>query len=433
MIRYRPLFHVDVAHDYFLSRGDVVFEAHADADRAALANLYAVSDFLEIGPDDATVSTLAGHKMIFKTTGSGFIVAVQLDPSAPDRRPLVPPPPHFRLTFALRLADQRFANYTELGPIAAGFYRFGNDSQNHTAGVNFLSSRVPAFSATRRYVAGEVRAQATGATFDLFLALRDTGPAVAPVPADWRRIPSDTFSASTTYRTGAIVLFSNRLFRALVDNPGTDLTNANDWQPVGELGNQYATITDAILPVSGLFNLDISDTALAMATVRAFPSGATVAATEQTFTTAQGTLSQVQVDLRGLMPGRYRVRSSTPPVSLFVSSRATSRRRPSPKSGSVSSRSAEGPPTSPCSTTTAHCELRATWCAFSTAPRVGATSFLWRRQVGIGAELAVEAGNNRILVTPAPRPLTRFGVGSRLQADSAATPTVVRRNSLAGP
>ena len=68
MIRYRPLFHVDIAHDYFASRGDVVFEAHADADRAALASLYAVNDFLEIGPDDTTRSTLAGHKMIFKAT-----------------------------------------------------------------------------------------------------------------------------------------------------------------------------------------------------------------------------------------------------------------------------------------------------------------------------------------------------------------------------
>ena len=48
MIRYRPLFNVDIAHDYFLSRGDVVLEAHADADRAALTSLYAVNDFLEI-------------------------------------------------------------------------------------------------------------------------------------------------------------------------------------------------------------------------------------------------------------------------------------------------------------------------------------------------------------------------------------------------
>ena len=51
------------------------------------------------------------------------------------------------------------------------------------------------------------------------------------------------------------------------------------------------------------------------------------------------------------------------------------------------------------------------------------------QQVGTGAEVAVEAGNNRILVTPAPRPLTRFGIGSRLQADSAATPRCPKKFS----
>ena len=33
MIRYRPLFDVDIAHDYFLSRGNVVIEAQPDADQ----------------------------------------------------------------------------------------------------------------------------------------------------------------------------------------------------------------------------------------------------------------------------------------------------------------------------------------------------------------------------------------------------------------
>ena len=174
MIRYRRLFDVEIAHDYFLSRGDAVLEAQADADRAALTRLYSVDAFLEALPDDRTMSVLAGHKMIFRTSAAGFTVAVQLDPSAIDVRPMVPPGADFRLTFVLRLSDTRFVNYTELGPVSTGFYRFGNDSQNRTAGVNFLSTRVPAFVATRRYVAGEIRAEAAGSTFDLFLAVRDT-------------------------------------------------------------------------------------------------------------------------------------------------------------------------------------------------------------------------------------------------------------------
>jgi hypothetical protein len=53
--------------------------------------------------------------------------------------------------------------------------------------------------------------------------------------------------------------------------------------------------------------------------------------------------------------------------------------------------------------------------------------------VGSGAEVAADGGDNRILVTPVPRPLTRFGVGSRLQADSAATPTVSEEILLPAP
>jgi len=432
MIRYRPLFHVDIAHDYFLGRGDVVLEAHADADRAALTSLYAVNDYLDIVLDDTTVSTLTGHRMIFKVTESGFTVAVQLDPSAPDIRPLVLPRPDFRLTFALRLADARFAIYTELGPVATGFYRFGNDSQNRTAGVNFLSSRVPEFSATRRYVAGEVRAQAAGATFDLFLALRDTGPAAAPVPADWRRIPPDTWSASAAYRSGAIVLFSNQLFRALVDNPGTDLTNATEWQPVGVLGNQYVTVTDTILPVSGLFNLDISDAALALATVRVFPSGGTVAAT-QTFETAQGTLSQVQIDLRGLTSGRYRVEILNAAGVVvreflcFLSPRAITENW----FGVIEI----GRGTTDFALFNNDGTLRSPRYVVRFLNRATRWRYIFpsAQQVGAGADVAVEPGNNRILVTPAPRPLTRFGVGSRLQADSAASPTVSEEILLPAP
>jgi hypothetical protein len=53
--------------------------------------------------------------------------------------------------------------------------------------------------------------------------------------------------------------------------------------------------------------------------------------------------------------------------------------------------------------------------------------------VGTGADVAVEAGNTRVLVTAAPRPLTRFGTGARLQADSAATPSVSEEILLPAP
>jgi hypothetical protein len=433
MIRYRPLFQVDIVHDYFLSRGDVVFEANADADRAALSGLYSVKNYLEIVPDQTTVSTLAGHKMLFRATGTGFTVAVQLDPLAADIRPLVPPPADFKLTFALRLAEAEFGNYTELGPVTTSFYRLGNDSQNSTAGVNFLSSPVPAFSATRPYAAGEIRAEVSGATFNLFLALRDTGPAATPVAADWRRIPADTWSAATTFQKGDVVLFSNQIFRALVNGPGTDLTKTTDWQLVGTLGNQYVTVTDTILPVPGLFNLDISDAALATATFRVFPAGGTAAATEQTFTTAQGTLSQVQIDLRGLAPGRYR-------VVILNAAGGTVRELPcflSPQAitGNWFGVIEIGIGTGDFALLNGDGTLRTPRYVARFLNRATRWRYIFpaAQPVGAGADLVVEGADNSILVTPAPRPLTRFGAGSRLQADNPATPAVNEEIVLPAP
>ena len=186
-------------------------------------------------------------------------------------------------------------------------------------------------------------------TFDLFVALRDTGPSAVPVPADWRRIPADTFDATATYRAGALVLSDNSLFRALIDSPGTDLTNAAQWQPAGVLGNQYVTVADAILPVSSLFDLDIGDLAVSLATVRVFTPTGTAAAIEQTFAAEQGTLGHVQ---SRFCAGSRRVptksRSPVPPEPSSVDSRAISRPRRGARTGSASSRSAGEPPTSRC-------------------------------------------------------------------------------------
>ena len=98
-----------------------------------------------------------GSQDDFPDHGVGFMVAVQLDASAPDTRPVVPPGKIFILSFAMRLEDVRFANYTDWVR-SPPFFRFGNDSLNRAAEVNFLSGRVAAF-VRGRYVAGEVRAR----------------------------------------------------------------------------------------------------------------------------------------------------------------------------------------------------------------------------------------------------------------------------------
>jgi hypothetical protein len=426
MIRYRTLFQVDITHDYFLSRGDVVLEAQPGRARNALGTLYSVDQFLRIEPDAATREVLSGHRMLFRQTPGGFLVGVQLDPSAPDIRPAVPPVDGFSLSFTLRSTDGRFANYTELGAAESSFLRFSNGSMNRVVDSNFLSLRTAGFDALRRYVAGETRALANGPTFDLFVALRDTGPSATPVAADWRRIPADTFDAAATYQAGDVVLSVNRLFRALVDSPGADLTNAAQWQPAGVLANQYAGSLDAALLAGALFDLDLAAASLPQATIRIFRVGQTTPSSEQTFVASQGVLGRVQVDLRGLVPGRYDIEvfdgllvpvaGAGGPIYLSPAARAEG------WLGVIDIGLGTG--------AFALLNGDGTLSSVRYALRFLNRATRWRyvfpaaQAVGAGAEVALEVGSDRLLVTPSPRPLTRFGSGVRLQADVAATTTV---------
>ncbi len=257
--------------------------------------------------------------------------------------------------------------------------------------------------------------------------------AKTPAPADWKRIPSDTFSTTTAYRAGAIVLFSNQIYRARIDNPGTNLNTVTDWQLIGTLGNQYVTVTDSIQPVSGLLNLDISAATLPAATVRVFAAGATAAATEQTFSAPQATLSQIQVDLRGLTPGRYGVQVND--AAGTVAREARCFLSPQAIAGNWFGVIEIGHGTRDFALFNSDGTLRTPRYALRFLNR----ATRWRnifpaaQAVGAGAEVAVEGGNNRVLVTPALRTLTRFGSGSRLQADSPATANVSEEILLPAP
>jgi hypothetical protein len=435
MIRYRPLFEVAISHDYFLSRGATVFEAQRAAEQSALMASFPLGQILDVFPDEASCARLAGHRMIFRPSDTGFMVAVQLDGSAPDIRPAIPPAADFNLTFVLRVKDARFANYTELGAEGSGFVRFGNDSQNTVAGVNYLSRRVAAFDPARRYVAGDTRIQPAGPTFDLFLALRDTGPSAAPVAADWRRIPADTFDAAVSYQAGAIVLSANQIFRAQVNSPGTNLNNPADWQPAGLLGNQYVSTADNALQVTRLFNLDLGAAALPQATVRVFRANETTVASEQTFVAGQGVLGQVQIDLRTLAPGPYRLEVLDGGLVVVPGPGGPIYLAPAARMEGWFGVIDIGLGTAGFALLNGDGTLRAPRYALRFLNR----STRWRyifpaaQTAGTGADVAPEAGSDRILVTAAPRPLTLFGAGSRLQADDAATPAVSEEVLLPAP
>jgi hypothetical protein len=418
-MRYGVLFEVEILHDHFLSLGSRVHEALDDEPAAALRRDYSLPGFLDVRPTFETRRRLAGHRLLFKQTGGGFRVGVRLDAEAIDDRPAVPQASDLRLRFALSTTDAAFHNYTALAESAPRFYLFGNGSANEAAGGRFLSLPVAPFDAARRYEAGEVRAEPAGGVIDLFQAVRDTGPAATPVAADWQRIPPDTFDAATTYATGAVVLSANRIFRALVDGPGTDLNDAADWQPLGFLANQYVTRADGRVLRPSLFDLDVGAAGLPQVTVRLTAAGAATPAWERGFTAESGNLQSVQLVLGRLAPGRYRLDvldAGLAPVAglgedIYLDDQALREAwlgviEIVPGSGGLALLDGTGALRSPRFT------LR-----FPNRPTRWRYIFPDPQTTGSGAEVAVEGSDPRVLVTAAPRPLTRYGSGVRLQDD----------------
>jgi hypothetical protein len=294
---------------------------------------------------------------------------------------------------------------------------------------------VGAFDIFRRYFAGDTYSQASGSTFDLFRAVRDTGPSTLPVANDWERIPSDTWRPTTSYSRGAIVLSANRVYRAIIDSPGTNLGNGAEWQPLDVLANQYVTGADAVLPVSGLLNLDIRDTLLPQATIRLFRSGEMAVAAEQTFVADQGVLDEVQIDLRGFRAGLYRLEVLDGALAVVPDRGLSIYLTPAAKTGGWFGVIDIGPGNGDFALLNPDGTLRSPRYTLRFLNRATRWRYIFpsAQPVGLGAEVAPEAGDGRILVTAAPRPMTRFGTGARLQADVAATPTVSEEVLLPEP
>ncbi|HEY5603806.1 MAG TPA: hypothetical protein VIM41_11915 [Gammaproteobacteria bacterium] len=435
MTRYAVLLEAEVLHDYLLNRGDTVFEALNDGQQAQLMQQFNHEAFLSIAPTAQTRRTLSGHKMIFKTTAAGFLVAVKTDDAAPDVRPAIPLAADFRLSFALRVTDPRFFNYTALTAEAAAIYYFNNRSGNEAAGSRFLSAAVPAFNAARAYEADELYSESSGGVINLFRALRDTGPSAIPLAADWSRIPADTFDAAATYTEGSVLLAANRLYRALIDGPGNDLTNATEWEMFATLANQYVSTADRLPAKPPLFNVDVSGAALPQITVRLRRAGETSTVWEQSYQAPTGNLENLQIDARALAPGVYQLivldgALTELPVfgfSFYLDGAAINDNwfgviEIGLGSGGLALLDGSGALRSP----------RYTLRFLNRATR-------WRyifpadQALGSGAEVAPEGADNRILVTAQPRPLTRFGTGLRLQADDELSETISEEVLLPEP
>ena len=438
MTRYAVLFEVDVWHDYGLNRGGTIYEALSLSQQAQVMGQYASDRFLKIQPTAATMQTLAGQQLLFRSTQTGFLVAAKLGPAALDAQPLIPLGSDFQLTFALQIVDPYFFNYTALSDNVPPFYWLSNESGNEIGEKRFLSRSVPSFDAGRAYLADELYSEpAAGDTMNLFRARQDTGPTATPTSDHWELMPANTFDASLTYVEGAIVLANNQLYRALqAVAAGSDLNNASLWEPFDSIANQYVTSADRLAVRPPVFTLELSDVALTQATVRILRGTTTAVAWERTFESTDGPLETVQVTLSAMRSGRYRLElldaALVPQPALgfefYLDATAVRDRwfgviAIGLGSDNFALLDSSGNLRSP------RYRLR-----FLNRASRWRYRFPADQAIGTGADVAPEVPENQqVLVTAQPRPLTRYGPGIRLQADDAGTADVSEEVLLPEP
>lgn len=118
-IKYVPLFKVDLLHLYFLNKGAEEFLTMSEAEKEKQLAGYAVSDIFTILPTTKSRRRIEGQNMVFKTFSSGFMVWVKVSAND-DSVPFIPINDSLELTFLLKLRNNTFFNYTDLGFENAG-------------------------------------------------------------------------------------------------------------------------------------------------------------------------------------------------------------------------------------------------------------------------------------------------------------------------
>lgn len=295
-ITYKRLFEVELRQNYCLNQGATEFAALTNLEQDAMLAAYRKSydwldDFVLSIPEE-TRRTMAGLGMLCKTTSAGFFVATEVEETTPGTfTPKRAPDAPLRLRFALRLKTAAFMNYTNLS--LAGNARKIYYLSNHPSEANrtraegsqrtfpFLSIEPPAHQANTDYRAGDVvrRAELDDVLYlsknDGQHAVPDVNPAANDV---WLRLD------------------------------GVGYVNRNDrvslYAPLFNFPFPPATVAEAQFTVT-----DVDDASFFYAVdADGNPFFGANAGDRTTFAADAGaTLSHVQLDLRALPAGRYRI------------------------------------------------------------------------------------------------------------------------------
>lgn len=119
-IIYRNLFEIVFRHDYLLNQGDISFEDIGnDEIKERKIKKYNIHEILSIEPTRETLAYMKGLGLVFRTTATGFFVALKVnaiptESDAPDYAPFTAIPEGAALRFLFRARDPYFLNYTNL-------------------------------------------------------------------------------------------------------------------------------------------------------------------------------------------------------------------------------------------------------------------------------------------------------------------------------
>ncbi|VAX01212.1 hypothetical protein MNBD_GAMMA22-3090 [hydrothermal vent metagenome] len=435
MSKYVKLFEVKILHDYFLNLGAIPHEALFDSIREDAQDNYLLNQYVAIFPTANSNKILAGQQMLFRTTSDGFFVAVRVDDTADDIRPLISLANNFKLEFALKVIDARFFNYTALKSTSPDFYLFKNNSSNSVANELFLSKAVAEFDPDSVYEADQIYVSDSGSSINLFRAIRETGPAITPIAADWELVPHNTYDAAISYNIDAIVLSENKLYRALVADPADDLADGSQWLQFSALANQYVTPLDAITTYSKNINLDVGLHALSQITVKITRNGETDILWQNQFINETSVLQTVQLNLQSLATGHFQLalydnsnsELSNSRLDFYLSAKAISDNW----FGMIHIAAGEDD----FALLADDGSLRSPEYKIRFMNRASRWRYIFpqKQTVGTGAEVMVEDSNDQILVTELPRPLTQFGDGVVLQADLSETAEISEEVILPKP
>lgn len=112
-IIYKELFNVKILHHYFLDKGKKKFSSMSEEEQLKQLNNYDISSAINIVPTTRTLQKLMGHKLIFKTTGTGITVWSKVS-DIDDKEPFIGLNENLFFTFLIKVNDAVFYNYTDL-------------------------------------------------------------------------------------------------------------------------------------------------------------------------------------------------------------------------------------------------------------------------------------------------------------------------------